>query len=62
MQQNYPSQLLEKAVDEFAKLPGIGRKTALRLVLHLLRQDDETVDALAEALSRMKHEVKHCKT
>ena len=62
MQQNYPSQLLEKAVDEFAKLSGIGRKTALRLVLHLLRQDDETVDALAEALSRMKHEVKHCKT
>ena len=39
MIQQYPSQLLEKAVDEFAKLPGIGRKTALRLVLHLLRRD-----------------------
>ena len=61
MQQTYPSQLLEKAVDEFAKLPGVGRKTALRLVLHLLRQEDETVEALAEAISKMKREVKHCK-
>lgn len=61
MQQTYPSQLLEKAVDEFAKLPGVGRKTALRLVLHLLRQEDETVEALAGAISRMKREVKHCK-
>ncbi len=61
MQQTYPSQLLEKAVDEFAKLPGVGRKTALRLVLHLLRQEDETVEALADAISTMKREVKHCK-
>lgn len=61
MQQIYPSQLLEKAVDEFAKLPGVGRKTALRLVLHLLRQEDETVEALAGAISKMKREVKHCK-
>lgn len=61
MQQTYPSQLLEKAVDEFAKLPGVGRKTALRLVLHLLRQEDETVEALAGAISKMKREVKHCK-
>jgi len=61
MQQSYPSQLLEKAVDEFAKLPGVGRKTALRLVLHLLRQEDETVEALAGAISKMKREVKHCK-
>jgi recombination protein RecR len=52
---------LEKAVDEFAKLPGVGRKTALRLVLHLLRQEDETVEALAGAISKMKREVKHCK-
>ena len=59
-QQTYPSQLLEKAVGEFAKLPGIGRKTALRLVLHLLRQETVDVDQLAEALSRMKHEVKYC--
>ena len=61
MQQTYPSQLLEKAVDEFAKLPGVGRKTALRLVLHLLHQEDETVEALAGAISKMKREVKHCK-
>ena len=61
-QQTYPSQLLEKAVGEFAKLPGIGRKTALRLVLHLLRQETGDVDQLAEALSRMKHEVVYCHT
>ncbi len=61
IEQQYPSQLLEKAVSEFAKLPGIGRKTALRLVLHLLRQDTEDVEHLAEAVTRMKHEVKHCR-
>ena len=60
IQQTYPSQLLEKAVSEFSKLPGIGRKTALRLVLHLLRQETEVVDQLAEALSVMKHEVRYC--
>ncbi|MBQ9571389.1 MAG: recombination protein RecR, partial [Prevotella sp.] len=51
MQQRYPSQLLDKAVEEFSKLPGIGRKTALRLVLHLLRQEDSEVDQLAAALT-----------
>jgi len=61
IQQSYPSQLLEKAVGEFSKLPGIGRKTALRLVLHLLRQETSDVDQLAEALSRMKHEVVYCR-
>ena len=60
--QQLPSQLLEKAVNEFAGLPGIGRKTALRLVLHLLRNTPEQVDSFAEALSRAKHEIKHCKT
>ena len=60
IQQTYPSQLLEKAVGELSKLPGIGRKTALRLVLHLLRQETADVDTLAEALSRMKHEVVYC--
>lgn len=60
--QTYPSQLLEKAVGEFSKLPGIGRKTALRLVLHLLRQETADVDQLADALSRMKHEVVYCRT
>ena len=61
MQQQYPSQLLEKAVQEFAKLPGIGRKTALRLVLHLLRQEEEEVTQLADAISRMRKEVRRCK-
>jgi len=60
IQQTYPSLLLEKAVAEFAKLPGIGRKTALRLVLHLLRQETADVDQLAEALSRLRHEVRYC--
>ena len=59
--QSYPSQLLEKAVQEFAKLPGIGRKTALRLVLHLLRQEEEEVTQLADAISRMRKEVRRCK-
>ncbi len=61
MEQHYPSQLLEKAVSEFAKLPGIGRKTALRLVLHTLRQTDEDVDQFVTAISRMKKEVKYCR-
>ena len=61
IQQQYPSQLLEKAVEEFAKLPGIGRKTALRLVLHLLRQSPEDVEQFAGAISRMKREVKYCR-
>ena len=59
--QSYPSQLLEKAVCEFSKLPGIGRKTALRLVLHLLRQEEEEVSQLADAISRMRKEVRRCK-
>lgn len=50
MSQQYPSVLLEKAVGEFAKLPGIGRKTAMRLVLHLLRQDLQTVEAFGNAV------------
>ena len=62
IQQQYPSQLLEKAVAEFSKLPGIGRKTALRLVLWMLRQEDADVEQFAEAVSRLKHEVKYCKT
>ena len=62
IQQQYPSQLLEKAVAEFAKLPGVGRKTALRLVLWLLRQEDEEAELFAEAVRRLKQEVKYCKT
>lgn len=60
--QQYPSQLLERAVQEFSKLPGVGRKTALRLVLHLLRQEDLDVHAFVEAVSRLKHDVCYCKT
>ena len=61
MIQKYPSLLLENAVSEFSKLPGIGRKTALRLVLHLLRQEKESVLALSNALSILRTEVKYCK-
>ena len=60
IQQQYPSLLLERAVQEFSKLPGIGRKTALRLVLHLLRQDTDDVQQFADTIARMKQEVKHC--
>ena len=61
MEGAYPSQLLEKAVCEFSKLPGIGRKTALRLVLDLLRRTEEEVDGFAIAVTRLRKEVKHCK-
>lgn len=61
MIQKYPSALLEKAVSEFAKLPGIGRKTALRLVLHILRQSDESVEQFVCAVSQLKREVKYCR-
>ena len=61
MNGQYPSVLLEKAVNEFAKLPGVGRKTAMRFVLHLLRQDDATVEAFVNAILILKHEVKYCK-
>jgi recombination protein RecR len=60
MQQNYSSRLLEEAVDEFASLPGIGRKTALRLVLHLLKQEDKTVEHFGNTILRMKSEIKSC--
>lgn len=56
----FSSSLLENAVNEFAKLPGIGKKTALRLVLHLLKTDPEKVSALGEALIRMRKEIKFC--
>ena len=60
MNQPYPSALLENAVSEFSKLPGIGRKTALRLLLHLLRQDEQHVESFAEAITTLKREVKYC--
>ena len=58
---NYPSILLTEAVEQMASLPGIGRKTALRLVLHLLRQSNSEVEAFAGALTRLKQEVKYCR-
>ncbi|MBQ8158494.1 MAG: recombination protein RecR [Prevotella sp.] len=61
MLQQYPSQLLERAVQEFSKLPGIGRKTALRLVLHELRRTNDEVEQFADALLKMKHEVQFCR-
>ena len=60
MNQQYPSQLLERAVQEFATLPGIGRKTALRLVLHMLRQPVDSVEQFADAIATMRREVKFC--
>lgn len=60
MNGQYPSMLLEKAVNEFAKLPGVGRKTAMRLVLHLLRQDLIAVEAFGNAIMTLKREVKYC--
>lgn len=61
MEQQYPSLLLEKAVAEFAKLPGVGRKTALRFALHLLKQDNGDVERFAAAILKMKTEVRYCK-
>ena len=60
IQQAFSSQLLERAVEEFSHLPGIGRKTALRLVLWMLRQDDIDVEHFTDALLSLKHEIKYC--
>jgi len=60
MNQTYPSILLEEAVNEFSKLPGIGKKTALRLVLHLLRQPEDQVTSFGQAVIRLKQEVQYC--
>lgn len=61
MEQNFSSKLLERAVEEVSNLPGIGRKTALRLVLHLLRQDATQTNALSEALTTLRREVRYCR-
>lgn len=61
MDNAYPSKLLEKAVGEFSKLPGIGRKTALRLVLNMLRRSEEEVEEFAGAVSRLRKDVKYCR-
>ena len=57
----YPSVLLENAVNELASLPGVGRKTALRLALHILRRNEEYIDNFASALVALRHNVKYCK-
>jgi recombination protein RecR len=57
---NHMPRLLQDAVDAFASLPGIGRKTALRLALHMLRQEEDQVGRLAEALHRFRREIRHC--
>jgi recombination protein RecR len=59
---NYPSKLIENAVVEFKKLPGIGEKTALRLVLHLLKQEANKVELFSETMVRLRLEIKECKT
>ena len=60
--QHFSSRLLENAVNEFAHLPGIGRKTALRLVLHLLRQETDSVNNFSEAIRQVRHEIKYCQS
>ena len=57
----YPSIVLEQAVNQMASLPGVGRRTALRLVLHLLRRSDEEVEAFAGAFLRLKKDVVYCR-
>lgn len=57
---NYSSKLLENAVNELARLPGIGKKTALRLALHLIRQDVQQVESFSGAIMKMRNEIKRC--
>jgi len=59
---NFSSKLLEDAVAEFAKLPGVGQKTALRLVLHLLKQDRAEVDRFSIAISKLRNEIQFCQS
>ncbi|MES2265874.1 MAG: recombination mediator RecR [Bacteroidota bacterium] len=59
---NFSSKLLEDAVAEFAKLPGVGQKTALRLVLHLLNRDKEEVHKFSTAISKLRNEIQFCQT
>lgn len=61
MMERYPSVLLARATDELGKLPGVGPKTALRLALHLLKQPVASVDSFADAISKLRHDVKYCR-
>lgn len=58
----FPSKLIEDAVNEIAKLPGIGKKTALRLVLHLVKENKQKTASLTDALSKMRENIRFCKT
>lgn len=58
----YPSKLIEEAVNEVSRLPGIGKKTALRLVLHLVKENENRTFALTEALNKLRANIKFCKT
>ncbi|MBD2715531.1 recombination protein RecR [Microvirga sp. STR05] len=58
----FPSKLIENAVGELSKLPGVGKKTALRLALHLLKAEADTTATLAEALAKMRFEIRYCDT
>ncbi len=57
---NYPSKLFEQAVNEFAKLPGIGRKSAVRMVLHLLREDKTTAETLGDTIIKLRQNIRYC--
>lgn len=59
---NFSSKLLEDAVAEFSKLPGVGQKTALRLVLHLLKQEKAEVNKFSSAISKLRNEIQFCQT
>ena len=61
MMKRYPSVLLARATDELGKLPGVGPKTALRLALHLLKQPVASVDSFADAISKLRHDIKYCR-
>lgn len=58
---NFPSKLVENAVNELSKLPGIGKKTALRLVLHMLKEDNNYSDSLGESIIRLRKEITYCR-
>ncbi len=61
MEQEYSSNLLENAVTALSRLPGVGRKTALRFALHLLRRPEEEAASLADAVARLRSDIRYCR-
>ena len=57
---NIPSKIVEQAVEEFSALPSIGKRSALRFVLHLLKQDPEDIESLAQVILKLKNDIKYC--